>query len=441
MNGTHEPLPARMIGGLIAAIGIACIISSFVMHPWVSKYWRAESVNYRDVMIEYSVWSSVLGALLVGIGMVFVKVNSRWMGHFVTVFTTVSLIVLSDRLLLAIFGLPLWVPDAENHYWHRPNVVRSWGSGYENKLIRTNRYGHHDDEFPVQKGKDEFRGIVLGDSITMGHGVTYEETFANQLEFLLKAAGQNYGGYQIINAGVQGYSTFQEYHVLERSLIYEPNFIAVGFCMNDVTEPFVVNRDYGGVGIDYHGVMQSSNLAARYLVNETGYGRLVQKIRSHSMSKELHRMWSLQDGKHMASHPQNDPRNARPWDMVLSYLGKIHEVAMSNHIPLVLLIFPDTYQLMDKGYQIPQQILKNYAQQAGVEVIDFTPIFEDIIFDRTVVEFLREHDFSYAEIQRLHEKQIRKYFLDGDHYTPDGHKIVASKLYEYVQRLIAQHKP
>ena len=38
---------------------------------------------------------------------------------------------------------------------------------------------------------------------------------------------------------------------------------------------------------------------------------------------------------------------------------------------------------MDKGYQIPQQILKDYAQQAGIEVIDFTPIFEDLIYDRT----------------------------------------------------------
>jgi hypothetical protein len=53
----------------------------------------------------------------------------------------------------------------------------------------------------------------------MGHGVTSDETFANQLERqLLKASGRKYDHYQIINAGVQGYSTFQEFHVLERSL-------------------------------------------------------------------------------------------------------------------------------------------------------------------------------------------------------------------------------
>lgn len=436
----HTPHSDRMIGLLVAAIGIVSIISSVLIHPSVSKYWRADIVNYRDVSLEYSAWSSLLGILLVGIGLLFAKMHSKGMGQFMTLFATVSVIVLSDRLLLAKYGLPLWVPDAENHYWHRPKVVRSWGADYENKLIRTNSYGHHDEEFPIQKGKDEFRGIILGDSVTMGHGVTSEETFANQLEASLKASDGAYVDYQIINAGVQGYSTFQEYHVLERSLIYEPDFIAVGFCMNDVTEPFVVNRDFGGLGIDYHGVMQSSNFAARYLINETGYGRLIQNTRFRSVSNELRRMWSLHSGKYMASHSRNDPENAPGWNMVLSHLEKIHAVALANRISFLLLVFPDTYQLMDKEYQIPQQILKDWAHQAGVDIIDFTSIFEDLIFDEPVVKFLKAQGFSFADIQALYDKRIRKYFLDRDHYTPDGHKIVASKIYNYVQRLIGQSK-
>jgi lysophospholipase L1-like esterase len=93
---------------------------------------------------------------------------------------------------------------------------------------------------------------------------------------------------------------------------------------------------------------------------------------------------------------------------------------------------------MDKEYQVPHQILRDYAEQAGIAIIDFTPIFEDLIFEQPIVNFLKERGFSFAEIQALHENRIRKYFLDRDHYTPDGHKIVASKLYNYVQRLIAR---
>ena len=160
MIKAHQTHSERTIGLLIATIGIASIISSVLIHPSVSKYWRADIINYRDVSVGYSAWSAVLGVILVGIGLVFMKVHPKGMGHFITLFATVSVIVLSDRLLLAKYGLPLWVPDAENHYWHRPNVVRSWGADYENKLIRTNSYGHHNKHFPIQKGKDEFRGIV-----------------------------------------------------------------------------------------------------------------------------------------------------------------------------------------------------------------------------------------------------------------------------------------
>lgn len=48
------------------------------------------------------------------------------------------------------------------------------------------KYGHHDENFPLKKNNNEFRGIIIGDSITMGHGVTNGEAFPNQLEHILK---------------------------------------------------------------------------------------------------------------------------------------------------------------------------------------------------------------------------------------------------------------
>lgn len=431
-SGSHKIYSEQKVGLLIVFLGISFLISALVINPWIGRYWRGSTVNYQDVMIGYFVWISVLGALLVSVGILLVRVHSKMMGQIATLFATISLLVLLDKLLLATFGLPLWVPDSENHYKHRPNAIRSWGPGYENKLIRINSYGHHDDDFPTRKLQNEFRGIILGDSITMGHGVTHEETFSNQLEALLKVSDTNHRKYQIINTGVQGYSTFQEYHVLERSLIFEPQFIAVGFCMNDVTEPFVVNRDFGGVGVDYHEVMQTANFLASYLLNETGYGRLLQKWRSGSKSREVEKMWSMHSVKYMASHPQNDPKTAMPWRVTLSYLEKIYEVAKGTNIHVVLLIFPETFQLMDDNFKIPQQILIAHAKQAGVNVIDFTPIFEEIIFDKPVVRFLREHNYSYGEIRELQKHRIARYFLDEDHYTVEGHRIIASILYEYL---------
>jgi multidrug transporter EmrE-like cation transporter len=74
-------------------IGIASLISSILIHPSVSRYWRADILNYQDVSLQYAVWSAVLGVVVLTVGFTFFKVNSSRMGHVVTLFTTLSIIV------------------------------------------------------------------------------------------------------------------------------------------------------------------------------------------------------------------------------------------------------------------------------------------------------------------------------------------------------------
>jgi hypothetical protein len=248
------------------------------------------------------VWALIAGSLIIANGLMLRKMNSMSFENLTVLFLTCLSIVLLDRLLLAIFGLPLWMADVENHYIHRPNTIRSWGSRYGNKLIRTNKYGHHDDNFPLEKKDNEFRGLIIGDSITMGHGVRYDEAYANQLERILKKQNASYSQYQIINSGVQGYSTFQEFNLLKRSLVFKPDFVAIGFCMNDLTEPFVVNKDFGGVGIDYHGITQKKSLVMSYLLNETGYGRFIQEMKKRGRSVERERRHEMYSVKQRFSH-------------------------------------------------------------------------------------------------------------------------------------------
>ena len=108
---------------------------------------------------------------------------------------TVALLVLADRMVLAWVGLPYWIVDQQVHYRHRPGVTRNWLAGNPStaadlgigdRLIHINDFGHHDDDFPAQKPAGEFRGLLIGDSIVMGHGVTKDEAFSNGLEDLLR---------------------------------------------------------------------------------------------------------------------------------------------------------------------------------------------------------------------------------------------------------------
>ncbi len=80
-----------------------------------------------------------------------------------------------------------------------------------------------------------FRIIVLGDSITFGFRLPNESTYSYQLNELLNNSSSESKEYQVLNFGVSGYDTIQEVFQFERQgLIYKPDLVIVGFCLNDV---------------------------------------------------------------------------------------------------------------------------------------------------------------------------------------------------------------
>jgi lysophospholipase L1-like esterase len=336
--------------------------------------------------------------------------------NFGVLFVTLLLIFLADRVLLSRLGLPLWTADPVLHYKHRPGTIRNWGPTYDHKPIRINRYGHHDDDFSQDKPFGELRGIIIGNSIVMGHGVTAHETFANQLEAMLRDSVPGYASYQVINAGVQGYSTFQYLEILKRSLPFSPDFIVVGFCMNDITEPYIANTAYGGSGLDYHGILQSPKSWMAYVANETGFGRLAirlrQRIERSRPSMERLARAETYSVYRMAQRSETDSVFIAAWARALSDLSRIYQLAESREIPLVLIIFPFVLQLDEESLQPPQRILKRHAEEQGVGYIDMTEIAEQ----------LRANGVALEDI-----------FLDKDHYTPKGHGIVAQSLLRYLR--------
>ena len=84
-----------------------------------------------------------------------------------------------------ISGLPgLFVPDPVRSMRLAPNYS-GWFAGVP---VHTNSLGVRDDrEFPLEKAPNTFRILVLGDSVTFGHGSLYETTYPHLLEQRLRA--------------------------------------------------------------------------------------------------------------------------------------------------------------------------------------------------------------------------------------------------------------
>jgi lysophospholipase L1-like esterase len=430
---------AREVAGFfVTLVGLALLASAALVNPWVLPMAIGSALaSNADVLLGYLITAAGLGFLVALLGALMSSGRAPRLDGAVVLVLIAALLVAADRLLLAFLGLPLWTHDPELAYRNRPHKVASLvDRGRPGAWVRINGYGHHDPEdFPVAKPPGEFRALMLGDSITMGDGVPADEAFPEQLEDLLDARDTRFRSHRVINTAVHGYSTFQELRMLEESLRFEPDFAALGFCMNDVTEPFVNNQRYGGVALDYHGVWQTPSPFLGWLLTDTGVGRLLQKLRARSASREAAVRLESYDVRKLADEGTANPRYREAWDIVLADLDRAHRIAAEHELPFALLIFPFVFQLADPATRGPQAILAEFAAERGIPVIDFTEIFARHVYaDADLVDFLRRRGTPVADPERMFEWRVRELFLDSDHLTAAGHRIAAEALAGHLEQ-------
>lgn len=131
-------------------------------------------------------------------------------------------------------------------YLSDPELGQRLASGYEGWFagvpVRINALGFRDTrEYDVEKALGTFRILVLGDSVTFGHGTRNDTTYPFLLEQRLRAWRPEVN-WEVWNLGVPGYATSQELALLHRVAgRYQPDLVVVGLFQNDLTgnEPLV----------------------------------------------------------------------------------------------------------------------------------------------------------------------------------------------------------
>jgi len=90
-------------------------------------------------------------------------------------------------------------------------------------------------EYALQKSPGTFRILVLGDSVTFGHGAVYETSYPYLLEQRLREWRPDVK-WEVWNLGGPGYNTADELAYLnEVGERYQPDLVIVGFFLNDFT--------------------------------------------------------------------------------------------------------------------------------------------------------------------------------------------------------------
>ncbi len=140
----------------------------------------------------------------------------------------------------------LWVYDRTKGWFHRRDAAgASPLGGPDAASIRTNALGLRGGPWRDAKPAATRRVVVVGDSYVFGVGLDEEHTLSARLQRMLSNEGQ---AYEVVNLGVAGYSTDQEY-VLFQELAgrLAPDVVVLVVCDNDFegnTLDFVYRQYY-----------------------------------------------------------------------------------------------------------------------------------------------------------------------------------------------------
>ncbi len=138
-------------------------------------------------------------------------------------------------------GDSVFIEDEQLGWRLRPGADALWGFSD----IKINNKGLIGPELDYARRGDSRRVLYLGDSVTFGFGLeSYDQAYPYIVEKIMR---ENFGiNTETVNAGVGGYSPWQEYIYLKsEGFKYSPDAIIIGFVLNDVTEKSSLKR-FGG---------------------------------------------------------------------------------------------------------------------------------------------------------------------------------------------------
>lgn len=135
------------------------------------------------------------------------------------------------RLFSAIWYPKMMILDEQLGWRHARNVSKVFTNEDGTKaLVVQNGNGHRGTEYGARRSKEKIRIMFLGDSFTEGSQVNEEELFTT----ILERANPNW---EVINAGVGGYGTVQEYlYLMNEGLHFNSDLVVLMVYENDFSD-------------------------------------------------------------------------------------------------------------------------------------------------------------------------------------------------------------
>jgi hypothetical protein len=310
-----------------------------------------------------------------------------------------------------------WFPrmmqlDDQLGWKHTPSVSKT----FENKLgerveVVQNVYGHRGPARPLAKTAGKYRLLVLGDSFTEGVQVGESDLFTAVLE-------RNDPRLEVLNTGVGGYGTVQEYLYLEaEGLKHNPDLVLLMVFDNDLADnclpsypafgpkPYAVRRN-GGVEI------------MRKLESDQFLKYSIPVPFAEQLNKHSYLFYFLNTsvyqrlrGDQMRAYIKADMQAAEACskqEVIAALMEKMQGLVTSRGARFAVVLIPTRDQAR-QGNSLTMQPIADFCQRRGFSCLSL------------VERFARDMDSA------------KPYLPNDIHWTKAGHRIAAEEIGRFLQ--------
>lgn len=287
--------------------------------------------------------------------------------------------VLGEISVRLFVNLPL-IYDDEKTSCFQYDASYGWWPIEENFCVHSTKFDTH-----IYHNKDGFRDknhdfskrqktiAFIGDSFVWGYEVAREERFTERVQLFLP-------DWRILNMGISGFGTDQEYMVMQEFFPeYKPDLVVLTVHSNDSIDNSTNCRD-----LYYKPYFELEN------------GKLVQK--------------------------------GNPAPKAFNYTAHQYPILFKSKFIQALFMLYD-YLTQPETFEVPnltEELLleaRAYCEEQGAGLI----LLFTYQSDEKEMQFLDQNEFNY-----LHLPTNKKFKDYGQHWTPEGHEYIANQTLEYL---------
>jgi hypothetical protein len=365
--------------------------------------------------------------------------RSRKIFLLITPLVSILVTLLLAELALAVFYPAPYAMERNMYFEADPYTgtrlkANSTGGYYNDISANANSHGHRDQDVSLHKPDGIFRIMIIGDSFTVGANVEERDAYPSVLEELLTQ--QVSPKIEVINTGIGGHSPWQYAQYLEHyGLEFKPDLVVVGlFVGNDViVDRFSLEQTQTAVmgrRIRRESAADPLIETKVFLYENSHIARMYMNLgvpvnidfRRQACDDFIPIYITIQSRRLPVHLREMNESNAALAAKSIEQIVRMSDLATANGSELVVVLIPDENQL---NPDLQKQVI-----EAGTEDdYDFS-MPQSMLRDAFAAE-----DIPVIDLLRAFRDDPRCMYMNETHWTPQGHKLAAQRIFYGLMKL------